>query len=186
MPQESSKSNRTSNGRPNNVRASRSGLERRTVQQPSLDDVDQILLEELSIDARVPNNALAAKAGIAPSTCLTRIRALRERGVIRGFHADIDPALAGRPLQAMVSVRIQPTARSRLSSFLGHLLGVAWRAQCLLARWRIRLLRPCCSARLRGPERVRGRTSEQQPGRRAHRDQPDLPARPLTSLRLGI
>ncbi|MGH3352305.1 MAG: Lrp/AsnC family transcriptional regulator [Nocardioides sp.] len=121
MSPESSESSRTGNRRPNNVRTPRSGLERRTIENASLDDVDQILLEELSIDARVPNNALAAKAGIAPSTCLARIRALRERGVIRGFHADIDPALAGRPLQAMVAVRIQPTARNRLNSFLGHL-----------------------------------------------------------------
>ncbi|EGD44204.1 transcriptional regulator, AsnC family [Nocardioidaceae bacterium Broad-1] len=96
-------------------------MERRTVERPPLDDIDHILLEELSIDARIPNNALAAKAGIAPSTCLTRIRALRERGVIRGFHADIDPALAGRPLQAMVAVRIQPNARSRLDPFLWDL-----------------------------------------------------------------
>ncbi|OIJ25729.1 AsnC family transcriptional regulator [Nocardioides luteus] len=96
-------------------------MERRTVERPPLDDIDHILLAELSIDARIPNNALAAKAGIAPSTCLTRIRALRERGVIRGFHADIDPALAGRPLQAMVAVRIQPNARSRLDPFLWDL-----------------------------------------------------------------
>ncbi|MBG6096009.1 Lrp/AsnC family transcriptional regulator [Nocardioides luteus] len=121
MTSRSSESGRIHAGRSNNVRAPRSGLERRTVERPPLDDIDHILLEELSIDARIPNNALAAKAGIAPSTCLTRIRALRERGVIRGFHADIDPALAGRPLQAMVAVRIQPNARSRLDPFLWDL-----------------------------------------------------------------
>src|SRR3954468_24530643 len=82
-----------------------------------LDPVDTKLLRILAEDARIPNNALAERVGIAPSTCLTRVRALRERGVIRGFHADVDPAATGRPLQAMVSVRLQAAARRRMREF---------------------------------------------------------------------
>jgi len=96
-------------------------LDRPGVGASALDEVDRVLLAELSADARLPNNALAAKAGIAPSTCLTRVRALRESGVVRGFHADIDPARAGRPLQAMIAVRMQSHARARLEAFLRHL-----------------------------------------------------------------
>lgn len=79
--------------------------------------MDRKILTVLAEDARTPNNALADRAGIAPSTCLGRVRALRERGVIRGYHADIDPAALGRPLQAMISVRIQSSGRSHLASF---------------------------------------------------------------------
>jgi DNA-binding Lrp family transcriptional regulator len=82
-----------------------------------LDAVDRTILAELSTDARIPNNALAERAGIAASTCLGRVRALRERGVIRGFHADIDPAAIGRPIQAMIAVRMQSHARSHLREF---------------------------------------------------------------------
>jgi len=85
--------------------------------RPPLDAVDRRLLTELAADARLPNNALAERAGIAPSTCLGRVRALRERGVIRGYRADIDPAALGRPLQAMISVRLQSGARGHLSGF---------------------------------------------------------------------
>ncbi|WP_231687101.1 Lrp/AsnC family transcriptional regulator [Arthrobacter alpinus] len=49
-----------------------------------------VILRELSQDARTPNNLLARRTGLAPSTCLNRVRALREAGIIRGFHADID------------------------------------------------------------------------------------------------
>jgi len=77
-----------------------------------------VILQELAMDARLPNNALAQRAGIAPSTCLARVRALRERGVIRGYHADIDPAALGRPLQAMVAVRLQSTARGHIRAFV--------------------------------------------------------------------
>ena len=88
-----------------------------------LDGVDRALLRLLEQDARTPNNALAEHVGIAPSTCLGRVRVLRERGVIRGYHADVDPAATGHPLQAMISVRLQSDARSRLASFVervGH------------------------------------------------------------------
>jgi len=100
------------------------GLDRPPAAVPPLDRVDRILLDELCRDARQPNNALAAKAGIAPSTCLARVRALRESGVVRGFHADVDPALAGRSLQAMIAVRMQGHARARLESFMRHLAGL--------------------------------------------------------------
>jgi DNA-binding Lrp family transcriptional regulator len=85
--------------------------------RPPLDATDRAILTELERDARIPNNALAERVGVAPSTCLTRVRALRERGVIRGFHADVDPAATGRPLQAMVSVRLQAAARRRMREF---------------------------------------------------------------------
>jgi DNA-binding Lrp family transcriptional regulator len=84
---------------------------------PSLDSVDRTILQALAADARLPNNALAELAGIAASTCLGRVRALRESGVIRGFHADIDPASIGRPIQAMIAVRMQSHARSHLTEF---------------------------------------------------------------------
>ncbi len=82
-----------------------------------LDDVDRAILEALSADARVPNNRLAERLGIAPSTCLARVRALRQSGVLRGFHADIDLAALGRPLQAMIAVRLTVHAREQIDAF---------------------------------------------------------------------
>jgi hypothetical protein len=42
-----------------------------------LDAIDQAILEILSADARIPNNRLAEQVGLAPSTCLARVRTLR-------------------------------------------------------------------------------------------------------------
>ncbi|MDT7742781.1 MAG: hypothetical protein QOE59_1859 [Actinomycetota bacterium] len=88
-------------------------------QPAALDDVDRALLRHLAADARTTNAALAEAVGVAPSTCLARVRSLRERGVIRGYHADVDAAAVGLPLQAMISVRLQSDARDRLGEFLG-------------------------------------------------------------------
>ena len=97
----------------------RTGSDANDVRRRALDDIDRHLLRLLEQDARMPNNALAAAVGIAPSTCLNRIRALRESGVIRGFHAEIDPTALGRGLQAMIAVRMH--ARDQLAAFAQRL-----------------------------------------------------------------
>ena len=86
-----------------------------------LDHIDIDLLALLEVDGRMPNNALAERVGVAPSTCLTRIRRLRELGAIRGFHADVDPAAVGRPIQAMIAVRLQSTARGHIPAFMARM-----------------------------------------------------------------
>src|SRR5690349_9174170 len=70
----------------------------------------------------MPNSALAARVGIAPSTCLGRVRSLRERGILRGFVADIDPAALGYPIQALVSVTMQSHSRDQMAAFMTRLL----------------------------------------------------------------
>ncbi|QOD02339.1 Lrp/AsnC family transcriptional regulator [Pseudarthrobacter sp. BIM B-2242] len=89
-----------------------------------LDETDHLIVQMLQADARTPNNAIAAAAGIAPSTCHGRIRSLQERGVIRGFHADVDPAAVGRGLQALIAIRLQAHARANLTRFENYLAGL--------------------------------------------------------------
>ena len=86
--------------------------------RPVPDEVDRRILRALAADARLPNNDLAEQVGIAPSTCLGRVRALRESGVIRGYHADVDPSAIGRPIQAMIAVRLQSHARGHIPDFM--------------------------------------------------------------------
>jgi len=82
-----------------------------------LDETDQRLLSLLATDGRMSNAALAEHLGIAPSTCLMRLRSLTERGVIRGFHADVDLGALGLPLQAMVAVRLAVHSRDQVERF---------------------------------------------------------------------
>src|SRR5664280_847604 len=97
------------------------------VRNPALDKIDYAILRLLAADGRMPNLALASAVGIAPSTCLGRVRVLRENGVIRGYHADIDLALAGLPIQAIIAVRMQAHHREQIQAFVTfapHLPGV--------------------------------------------------------------
>lgn len=74
---------------------------------PQLDQTDHEILAALQDDGRISNKDLAAKIGVSPSTCLERVRRLRQNGVLRGFHADVDPQALGIGVEAMISVRLR-------------------------------------------------------------------------------
>jgi len=78
---------------------------------------DAVLLRLLQKNARTTNKELARAAGIAESTCLERVRSLQQRGVIRGWHAEVDLAAIGRPIRALISIRLQPKTTSSIKAF---------------------------------------------------------------------
>jgi DNA-binding Lrp family transcriptional regulator len=82
-----------------------------------LDELDTAILRELQRDARRTNRDIAAAVGVAPTTALDRTRALRDRGVIRGAQLIVDLAALGRPVQALVAVRIRPPSRPLIEGF---------------------------------------------------------------------
>ena len=82
-----------------------------------LDTVDRQIIEQLQLNGRMTNAELAERVGIAPSTCVARVRSLVSRGIITGFTASVDPAVMGMTLQVLVSVTIRSGARQRISEF---------------------------------------------------------------------
>src|SRR6201996_5614689 len=71
-----------------------------------LDEIDIQLLTELQLDADRTNVELARLTGLSPAATLHRVRALKESGVIRIVRAQLDPALAGFPLQVFVTATL--------------------------------------------------------------------------------
>ena len=86
-----------------------------------LDRTEREIVRVLQQNARISNRTLAEMTGIAPSTCADRVRRLRERGVIRGFHAEVDPDAVGRPIQAIVGVRLRVHSRDAIDAFQRHI-----------------------------------------------------------------
>ena len=78
------------------------------VGRPNISPADRQILLQLQSNARQTNKALAAAAGLAPSTTLERVRDLERRGVVTGYHADVALPALGRDLQAMVTLRLHP------------------------------------------------------------------------------
>ena len=84
----------------------------------SLDEIDVEILKTLSSNGRISNADLAAKLGIAASTCLGRVRRLVDEGAIKSFGAEIAPEAIGLELQALISVTLRAGARAKLAEFM--------------------------------------------------------------------
>jgi DNA-binding Lrp family transcriptional regulator len=82
-----------------------------------LSELDAAILSELQRNGRATNRAIAESVHVSASTSLERIRSLRERGVIRGVHAEADLPALGREVQALISIRIRPPSRENIESF---------------------------------------------------------------------
>lgn len=73
-----------------------------------LDDLDRRILGILALDARISLKDLAQNIGLSSPSTSERLKRLEERGVIRGFTIDVDPAMIGYGLQAIVRIRPLP------------------------------------------------------------------------------
>lgn len=70
-----------------------------------INDIDKNILNIIQQDARIANAEIARQVGLAPSAVLERVKKLEERGVIRGYLAQIDAAAVDFGLTAFVAVR---------------------------------------------------------------------------------
>jgi DNA-binding Lrp family transcriptional regulator len=82
-----------------------------------VDELDSAIIDHLQSDARQTNRELARRLGVAPSTALERVRLLRQRGVIRGYRAEINLPALNRSVQAFVAARVRPLSRTVIESF---------------------------------------------------------------------
>lgn len=83
----------------------------------ALDTTDLHILSCLFEDARITNKDLACKVGLAPSSCLERVKRLQQDGVIQRSSMQIDYTALNGHLQAMISVRIKNHSRSTVDYF---------------------------------------------------------------------
>ena len=71
-----------------------------------MDRIDRKILSQLQKDASIANNDLADLVGLAPSSCLRRVRQLKKKGVITGVVALTDPKKMDCPLKAIVTIKL--------------------------------------------------------------------------------
>ena len=82
-----------------------------------MDTTDRAIIDELRRDARIANVELAERVSLSPSACLRRVRALEQSGVIRGYHAEIDPDALGRAFEIEVMIELTQKDRATVEAF---------------------------------------------------------------------
>lgn len=83
----------------------------------NIDAVDRRLLKALQEDGRISNAELARRCNLSPAACFERVRRLREKKVITGYAAMIDPAKVGRGLMIFVEVLLDRTTGDMFEAF---------------------------------------------------------------------
>ena len=71
-----------------------------------LDTQDRILIARLADDARASWAELALELGLSAPAVADRVKRLKQRGIIRGFHAILDPPSMGLHLTAFIAVTL--------------------------------------------------------------------------------
>ncbi len=85
-----------------------------------LDVHDAKILEILQRDARVPLKRIASESGLTAPTVSTRMKALEQMGVVRGYRAEVPPASLGQGLIFFL-LRTKPSDVEEVGSRLSEI-----------------------------------------------------------------
>jgi len=82
-----------------------------------MDGFDHKIVAVLMEDGRISVTDLAQRVGLSKTPCQVRMRRLIDSGVIKGFHAALDPAKMGLDHVAFTEVKLSDTREDALSEF---------------------------------------------------------------------
>jgi Lrp/AsnC family leucine-responsive transcriptional regulator len=98
---------------------------RRGDYRDGVEEIDRKILALLCRDGRISFTELSRQTGLSVSATHQRVRRLERRGLIKGYAAVIDPADAGLPLTAFVSIKpFDPAAPDDAPQRLAHLSAI--------------------------------------------------------------
>ena len=82
-----------------------------------LDTIDIRILNELQNDSSHSNVELAKRVHLSPSPCLMRVKALKDKGIIRNYVALADPKVLGLGLNVFISISLKEQSKEALALF---------------------------------------------------------------------
>ncbi|MFH1064324.1 MAG: Lrp/AsnC family transcriptional regulator [Candidatus Woesearchaeota archaeon] len=93
-----------------------------------LDTKDKRILLELDRNSRQPISTIAKKVGLSKEVVNYRIKRLVEKGIIRGFHAVIDPAKIGYTIYRLFIKfqNITPADEEKITDYLRNHHTIGW------------------------------------------------------------
>lgn len=82
-----------------------------------MDQINENILHELSVDGRLSNIDLASKVGLSPSACLRRVQDLERKGIIKGYRAVLDRGQTGSGFVAYIGVGLNNHSKASQEAF---------------------------------------------------------------------
>lgn len=95
-----------------------------------LDEYDKKIITLLQEDSSISNIELSKKIGLAPSSCLLRVKNLKEQKVLRQFTTVVDEKILGFEITCFAKVAMQPLNRETSTSFIEAVKGIPEVVEC--------------------------------------------------------
>ena len=83
-----------------------------------LDEYDKKIVELLQEDSSISNIDLSKKIGLAPSSCLLRVKNLKEQKILKQFTVIVDEKRLGFEITCFAKVYITPLNRENCQAFI--------------------------------------------------------------------
>lgn len=131
-----------------------------------LDAIDLRILSELQRGARVSLAELGRRVGLSAPAVGERVQRLEDSGVITGYHAEVDPRMAGFPVTLMVRVRPAVRELSRIAKIAQEIPEIVECQRYDEADFRHRRRGACRGQRTRSPAPDRAGLAAGQAGNR--------------------
>lgn len=95
-----------------------------------LDKSDLAILEILQQQGRISNSALAKKIHLSPPACLVRVNRLQQRGIIRGYHAQLDRRSLGLDNLCFIELSLELHQPEHMQQILGKIVAMPEVLEC--------------------------------------------------------
>ena len=83
-----------------------------------LDEYDKKIIKYLQEDSSISNIDLSKKIGLAPSSCLLRVKNLKEQRILKQFTAVVDEKMLGYEITCFAKISMHPVNRETSNQFI--------------------------------------------------------------------
>lgn len=95
-----------------------------------LDTIDRKILEILQSNAKTTNAHLASLVGLSPAPTLERVKKLELSGILKSYHAKLDPDMVGLGVSTFVMVSLKGHNKENIDIFIDRIKGIEEVIEC--------------------------------------------------------
>ncbi|QRR02878.1 Lrp/AsnC family transcriptional regulator [Dyadobacter sandarakinus] len=95
-----------------------------------LDQIDRKVLEILQTNAKITNAQLSKEIGLSPAPTLERVKKLEQSGIIKSYHAQLEPEKVGLGVSTFVSISLVGHRKAVTESFVEKINAIPEVIEC--------------------------------------------------------
>lgn len=95
-----------------------------------IDSIDRRIIEILQRNSKITNAQLAKEIGLSPAPTLERVKQLETSGIIKSYHACIEPFAVGLGVGTFVMVSLKGHNKENIDKFIAAIRDISEVIEC--------------------------------------------------------